>query len=266
MQDLLLDIEDAIGRGYGYTELALMRECSIEELKEAISLYSREIRRKCNRLLEKNEKKRNLNAIGGQEMKEAKTKKELKELRREEAKLRSEVIEHEVSREKILTRRREYRDELVDLKKQQIAIQQQLQSCKEQVQKIAEKLGESADELDSLNSVLNPKKERLEEVVKSIEKMEEVTIHVSKDDITVESPTEIEIPDMWNTIYRAFSKSEGISNELDDMLEELTRKELKLLAKLIALVAYMEGNSLKYTLVIEEEYFEVAYELTKEEV
>lgn len=226
------ELNRAIREKWGYTQIAEENRCSVEEVKTYIETLSRQEKRFFKKHLDsnegrflKNQKKTVSNQIEGDDIETLKRKRE---------KLMEVAILHELERESILDSRRGLKKELSNIKEEQLKLQKQLEETLKRMSEICEVLDTTAEELEVINSKIIPNKEEIDKLTTQIALLEKKTIKVDSSG-TIELDEEIIIPDEWEKYYNDFLNSNGISAEVDAILEDFTRKEIKGLAKLIAI-------------------------------
>lgn len=246
----------AVNERWGYTQIAEENRCTVDEVKAFIETLSRQERRYFTKYLNSNERK----------YLERKAKrhscpheeKSVDTLRAERERLMEEVIQKEIEREKILDKRRNLKDVLASIKDEQLELQKKLAETLKRVGEISDTLGKTADELEALNSEILPKRKEIDALTVQIELLEKKTVRVLSDG-NIETQDEIAIPDSWESYYSNFINSNEISTEFDAILEDLTRKEIKCLAKLVALTNMFILSKQQFEVIFENDNLQTAY-------
>lgn len=105
------------------------------------------------------------------------------------------------------------------------------------------------------------KKAEFEAEIRSLTRLAIFAFKEGEVEVVSESDETIEIPENWEKVYENLSKSADIPAQLDELLEDMTRKQIKQLAKLVALINAIKEKGLEYELNIEDEILQSAVKL-----
>lgn len=182
--------------------------------------------------------------------------KKLQHLKDEEKVLQNEIISKENEHKNLITKRRELFKKLENQHSLLLQLRETIKQRQKEVEKISNDLNTLSDEIASVNfSISNGRKDLLD-IQKQIKDLEKISLFIYENGEIDTDNFLIDIPETWNDVFENILRNEVVEN--------LSIKQIKQIAKLIVLTSILHANSLEYELTFESENSQKAfYELDK---
>lgn len=179
----------------------------------------------------------------------------IKELYNEKERLVKEINEKEILHLNLINRRRRIR-EILKIKQEELQkLQKEIAKHQQETFELAAEYQESSKVMKSLSVSIYQKKERLEEIEKEEKSLKKILVYVYEDGEIESENYETVISESWNEIFT------GLMEE--SVVEMLTIKETKQLAKVITFTNYLKEQNLEYEITFDSNSVQVAYESLK---
>lgn len=169
----------------------------------------------------------------------------LDELKAKEQKLISYLCKQEISHNNLLAKRKSLKDSLTSQKEVMEEIREKLISCQNQVNTTIDELSKISAQIVEVNSEISTTRTELSKVQNDIKLSNKVNIFAYESGETDFENFSSEIPNSWEEIYKNLLASDNSS------IEELSLKQLKQIAKVIALAKLLREKDI---------IFEVSFE------
>lgn len=167
-------------------------------------------------------------------------------------------------KERILARKSEKLASKEELTRKVFELERSLKAANWDLKEIIKDI-EAADEkiagFDTQIAEKEAKKAEFEAEIRSLTRLQIFAFKEGEVEIDSEADETFEIPDSWEKVYEELSKFPDIPAELDELLEDMTRKQIKQLAKLVALINTTKEKGLEYELNVEDEILQSAVNL-----
>lgn len=180
----------------------------------------------------------------------------LQKLKDEENILRHELIAKENEHKNLITNKKSLIKQLENQQALMLELRKTIEQRQKEVEQISNDLNKLSEELVSVNfSISNGRKDLLD-IQEKIKELEKIYIFVYQNGETDTGNLDIDLPETWNEIFDDILRN--------DIVEDLSVKQIKQLAKLIVLTDILNQNSLIFELTFESENAQKAfYELIK---
>lgn len=174
----------------------------------------------------------------------------LKELERKEHEIRAQICNQEALRAHFSAEKKRLRDQVVQQKQELERIRQIAEKLATEFEGTVQQIHAIDDAAASLNEKLSSEGELLAQIQAEIQDLKKTSVFVYADgQVEVEGAIDYVEPTNWFKTYQELSR--------DELFEDLTMKQLKLLAKVACFVADLEGE---YELTFEDELLQDAFE------
>ena len=174
----------------------------------------------------------------------------LKELERKENEIRAQIFNNEAKRANYLAEKKKLRDRVAQQKQELERIRQIAEKLAVEFEGTVKQMSAIDDAVAHLNEELSFKGELLVQIQAEIQDLKKTSVFVYADgQVEVEGAIDYTEPTNWGKTYNELSR--------DELFEDLTMKQLKLLAKVICFVADLEGE---YEITFEDELLQEAFE------
>jgi len=185
----------------------------------------------------------------------------LNELNEKSDKTRNEVCEAEALRAKFLSERAKLKVNLQKEDEELSKLQETIKIHKEKITNTINELYKIDNSIDEVNEQISLGKRTLDAIAKEIDALKKVSIYVYENgDIDAENEidgkVEIIIPETWEKIYQEIRETECV--------EDITVKQIKLIAKLISFVKTLESFEISFEIDTLQKIFEILYKMTEE--
>lgn len=174
------------------------------------------------------------------------------------------ISEVNADKERIIARRNEKLDSKIELTRKSLELESSLKATNWDLKEIIKDI-EAADEkiagFEVQIAEKEAKKAEFEAEIRSLTRFQIFAFKEGEVEIESEADEHFYIPDSWENVYEELSKSADIPAELDELLEDMTRKQIKQLAKLVALINAIKEKGLEYELNVEDEILQSAVNL-----
>lgn len=180
----------------------------------------------------------------------------LQHLKDEEKLLRDELISKENEHQKLIKRRKELFKKLETQHSLMLQLRKTIEQRQKEVEKISNDLNTLSDEITSVNSSLFNGRKDLFDIQKKIKDLEKISVFIYENGEIDTDNFVIDIPETWHEVFDNILRNK--------VVEDLSIKQVKQLAKVIVLTAILNDHLLTYELTFESEDSEKAfYELDK---
>lgn len=180
----------------------------------------------------------------------------LQHLKDDEKILRNELISKEIKHKNLITQKKELFKKLEIQRSLMLQLRKTIEQRQKEVEKISNDLETLYDEIASLNSSISNERKDLLDIQKQIKDLEKISLFIYENGEIDTDNFVIDIPDNWNEVFENILRNE--------VVEDLSIKQIKQLAKLIVLTGILNANALEYELTFESENSQKAfYELDK---
>ncbi len=181
----------------------------------------------------------------------------LKVLKAKEEQLRAEVISKETTHEALISKRRSLYKRLAKQKDLMLKLRELIKQRQKDVEEISQELIETSNELVALKASLASSKEELIEVKTNINELEKVSIFIYENGEIDTDDFLIDFPETWNDIFDFILHNK--------VVEDLSIKQIKQLAKLLILTNILIQSHLEYELIFESEPVQKAFFLLEKD-
>lgn len=182
----------------------------------------------------------------------------LEDLNFQKEHIKSSLNALELSHKNLVSERLVIRFKIDEHKKTLSELMERVTLCKTDLVNLVSELKGKYSLMQELDKSISEKREELSEINIKIKNAQNVTIFVySSSDIEIDSAYSVEIPEADNDTVRKIIS--------DEQAENLTLKQIKAVAKLIALVQSLEQQNLNYELIFDETAMEELFNKIKEE-
>lgn len=171
------------------------------------------------------------------------------------------IADINADKERIVERRNEKLDSKEELSRKIFELERSLNATKfylKETMKDIEVADEKIAGFEVQIAEKEAKKAEFEAEIRSLTRLQIFAFKEGEVEIDSEADETFEIPDSWEKVYEELSKSADIPVQLDELLEDMTRKQIKQLAKLVALINSTKEKGLEYELNIEDEILQSA--------
>jgi len=173
----------------------------------------------------------------------------------------NEVCEAEALRAKFLSERAKLKVNLQKEDEELSKLQETIKIHKEKITNTINELYKIDNSIDEVNEQISLGKRTLDAIAKEIDALKKVSIYVYENgDIDAENEidgkVEIIIPETWEKIYQEIRETECV--------EDITVKQIKLIAKLISFVKTLESFEISFEIDTLQKIFEILYKMTEE--
>ena len=174
----------------------------------------------------------------------------LKELERKEHETRAKIRDLEAKRVQFSSEKRKLKDEVRNQSQELERIRKIAEKLAEEFERTVQQMSAIDESVATLNEELAFEGELLTEIQAEIQELKKISIFVyANGQVEIEGAIQFSEPSNWVKSFQKFSH--------DERFEDLTMKQLKLLAKVIEFVAELEGE---YEITFEEELLHNAFE------
>lgn len=174
----------------------------------------------------------------------------LKELERKEHEIRAQICDQEALRAHFSAEKKRLRDQVAQQKQELERIRQIAEKLATEFEGTVQQIHAIDDAAASLNEKLSSEGELLAQIQAEIQDLKKTSVFVYADgQVEVEGAIDYVETTNWFKTYQELSR--------DELFEDLTMKQLKLLAKVACFVADLEGE---YELTFEDELLQDAFE------
>lgn len=180
----------------------------------------------------------------------------LQKLKDEEKILRHELISKENEHRNLITKKKSLINKLENQQALMLELRKTIEQRQKDVEQISNDLNNLSEELVSINSSISNGRKDLLDIQGKIKELEKIYVFVYENGETDTGNFHIDIPETWNKVFDDILRN--------DIVEDLSVKQIKQLAKLIVLTDILNQNSLIFELTFESENAQKAfYELIK---
>ena len=180
----------------------------------------------------------------------------LQKLKDEEKILRHELISKENEHRNLITKKKNLINKLENQQALMLELRKTIEQRQKDVEQISNDLDNLSEELVSINSSISNGRKDLLDIQGKIKELEKIYVFVYENGETDTGNFCIDIPETWNKVFDDILRN--------DIVEDLSIKQIKQLAKLIVLTDILNQNSLIFELTFESENAQKAfYELIK---
>lgn len=264
-------------RNLGYTQIAEEHGMAVYDVKRAIAELSREQRRFLTKVFDRNEKRYQTKKKQREEKASSRLDKtstpeamsdeeRLKLLEEQKAKVEQEIALHESNKKNVLSVAATGEQEIKNLNREIQELQKEITEKKIRITQVNEGLLYNSKELVEVQKELAAARRKFSEISAKIELLKKKKVLVTADGF-LKVDDGVVIPEEWTSQYSEFLRPEEVNKTLDEKLENLTRREIKTLAKLITLLEMFKAQGQRYEVVFDNESIKEAYKIldTKEE-
>lgn len=171
------------------------------------------------------------------------------ELKMREESIRKEICDKELDHVQLKAKRRELYTSLRKQKEALLRLKEEMKERQEEVNEIVTQLQVSASEMSKISAEISNSQKELEKVREEIKSLQKIEIFAYKNgEIEAEKEGEkfeIEISDSWEELFKDLATK--------DLLEDLTVKQIKQIAKLIVLTESLQQQNMKFEITFEME-------------
>ena len=172
-------------------------------------------------------------------------------LEKQKEELENSLNEQELQHKHLAEGRTNLRKDISKLEDKLIAIKKEISNYRRELESLLLQYEEKHSEMQKLNSKIAETKEKLERVISAIKEKEKTTIFVYQSgDIEFESDSKFEILDWNSTFNRLLS---------EEIVEDLTVKQIKTLAQCIAYAELFISTSVSYEIIFEDSKVEKCF-------
>lgn len=170
----------------------------------------------------------------------------IKELQAQEQLLSDKLCENESYKITLFTNRQKIKDNLLKQRDNLIALTKQLEKSKIIVDNLCKDFVEINSKFDGVNAEISETKKLLENVRKEIQKQQKISLFIYDNG-------EIETDNKKVSLLIGSIEESQVFNTLvqNDLVESLTVKQIRQLAKVIILIKAIKTNGLKYEITFE---------------
>ena len=180
----------------------------------------------------------------------------LQNLKDEEKILRDGIISKENEHKNLIAKRKQLFKKLETQRSMMLQLRKTIEQRKKEVEEISAELISLSDEIVSVNSFLSTRRTDLLNIQNQIKELEKISVFIYENGEIDTDNFLIDIPETWNDVFENILRNEVVEN--------LSIKQIKQIAKLIVLTSILHANSLEYELTFESEKSQKAfYELDK---
>lgn len=180
----------------------------------------------------------------------------LQNLKDEEKILRDSIISKENEHKNLIAKRKQLFKKLETQRSMMLQLRKTIEQRKKEVEEISAELISLSDEIVSVNSFLSTERTDLLNIQNKIKELEKISVFIYENGEIDTDNFLIDIPETWNDVFENILRNEVVEN--------LSIKQIKQIAKLIVLTGILNANSLEYELTFESENSQKAfYELDK---
>lgn len=181
----------------------------------------------------------------------------LEDLNLQREDIQSSLNELELSHKSLVSDRAILRKKIDDHKETLKELSKKVAICKTDLVNLVSELKGKYSLMQELDKSISGKREELSEINIKIKNAQSITIYVySSGDIDIEATSSVEIPEAnTDTVGKIIS---------DEQAENLTLKQIKTTAKLIAMIQCFEQQGLQYALLFDEPVMEELFYKIKE--
>lgn len=180
----------------------------------------------------------------------------LQNLKDEEKILRDGIISKENEHKNLIAKRKQLFKKLETQRSMMLQLRKTIEQRKKEVEEISAELISLSDEIVSVNSFLSTGRTDLLNIQNKIKELEKISVFIYENGEIDTDNFLIDIPENWNDVFENILRNEVVEN--------LSIKQIKQLAKLIVLTGILNANTLEYELTFESENSQKAfYELDK---
>ena len=159
----------------------------------------------------------------------------LAELSKKEDSLRQAICQDEALKVQLITRRKNLKSELAEQRKVFLDLRVQIEKANTKVLAVCSEINRIDSEIPEINTRISGAHDTIEAIQKEISELQKLTIFVYESgEIEIEGPVEFSVPDAWADIFNKLS--------LEDSLEDLPVKQIKVLARMLAFTATLENS------------------------
>lgn len=181
----------------------------------------------------------------------------LEELQSTEEDLRKAICEKELAHIELKAKRKELNASLQKQKEALLLLKDEIQKRQEEVNKIVNKLQETASEMSKKTYEIANSQQQLEKIQAKIKSLQKVEIFVYiNGEIELENYEMGILDSSWNDLFKDLATN--------DLLENLTIKQIKQIAKLIVLTKSLQQQCLKFETSFELESVRSIFEQVKQ--
>lgn len=170
----------------------------------------------------------------------------IKELQAQEQLLSDKLCENEAYKITLFTNRQKIKDNLLKQRDNLIALTKQLEESKNIVDNLCKDFVEINSKFDGVNAEISETKKLLENVRKEIQKQQKISLFIYDNG-------EIETDNKKVSLLIGSIEESQVFNTLvqNELVESLTVKQIRQLAKVIILIKAIKTNGLKYEITFE---------------
>ena len=181
----------------------------------------------------------------------------LEELKSTEENIRKAICEKELAHIELKAKRNELNASLQKQKEALLLLKDEIQKRQEEVNKIFNKLQETASEMSKKSTEISNSQQQLEKIQEKIRSLQKVEIFVYMNGEIEVDNYDMEILDSsWNDLFKDLATN--------DLLENLTIKQIKQISKLIVLTKSLQRQNLKFEISFELEEVKSIFEQVKQ--
>lgn len=181
----------------------------------------------------------------------------LKELTEKASNIQLEICNAEASRARYFSERNKLRAKLKNEDKALFELQKEIEKHRRKVTDTINELYTINNSIDEVNEQISNSQKILSAIENEIRALKKEIIYVYSDgEVEIEGSVTFTVPEIWEKIYQEIRETECV--------EDITVKQIKLIAKLISFVKTLESFEISFEIETLQEIFETLYKMTEE--